>query len=358
MNVRKCGSRLRAMSLIELLVVIAIITLLAALLLPALGQAKARAWRIQCTDHLHEVSIGFAGYANDHDGRFPMAVPSSAGGTLELARSGSLIGGDFYYSYRHFQAAGAELVTPRLLVCPADTRPPASSFATLNNANLSYFAGVNAEFSRPGSILAGDRNLTNDHAGQRTTLRLGPNDSLRWTAELHHFKGNLAFADAHVEQRNNTALFPAPGQGPTVAALALPTVPPPGHVPAADAGTAWSAPQINHDHPTGTLSAASADSGLPANTSSTPPGGRTRPKPPPPPKVEKPPTNAPAPDEPPQAEQLTNPAPTVDTAATADTQLATSPGNGWFWSLLVLIALATLLAALRRDRRKRRFPSQ
>jgi prepilin-type N-terminal cleavage/methylation domain-containing protein/prepilin-type processing-associated H-X9-DG protein len=218
----------RAMSLIELLCVIAIITLLAALLLPALGQATARARRIQCIDHLHQVGVGFVNFANEHDGHFPMAVPASAGGSLELARGGYLLPGDFYFSYQHFQVASNELVTPKLMVCPADTRVPATSFATLSNANLSYFIGVNAEFARPTSILAGDRNLTNDYAAPSSLIRLGQNHSLRWTEELHRFKGNLLYSDGHVEQKNNLVLLPTGGQVPVVANLAFPTVRQPG----------------------------------------------------------------------------------------------------------------------------------
>jgi prepilin-type N-terminal cleavage/methylation domain-containing protein/prepilin-type processing-associated H-X9-DG protein len=241
----------RAMSLIELLCVIAIIALLAALLLPAISQVKARAKRAQCVDHLHQMGIGFVSFANEHHGQFPMSVPASAGGTLELAQGGYLIQGDFYFSYRHFQAASNELVTPRLLVCPADTRLPASSFATLGNSNLSYFIGVNAGFARATSVLAGDRNLTNDYATPGTLIRLGHNYALRWTEQMHRFKGNLLFGDAHVEEKNSPVLVSANGQVPAVANLALPTVQPargtqpfPGRLSFPAAQDAMSAPAL------------------------------------------------------------------------------------------------------------------
>ena len=224
MSVTRFSLRAGAMTLIELLCVMAIIMLMAALLLPAVAGVKARAQRLQCVNHLHEVGVGFVNFASDHNGHFPMAVPASDGGTLELAQGAYRIPGEFYFSFRHFQAASNQLVTPQLVQCPTDSRLPAASFAALSNANLSYFIGVNAAFERPTSILAGDRNLTNDYAPPGTLARLGPNHVLRWTEEMHRFKGNLLFADGHVEQKNTPVLLSAAAQTPLTATLALPTV--------------------------------------------------------------------------------------------------------------------------------------
>src|SRR2546430_9145565 len=64
-------------TLIELLVVIAIIAILAALLLPALANAKAKALGIQCMSNIKQLTLAWVMYPDDNRGYLP---PNQNGG--------------------------------------------------------------------------------------------------------------------------------------------------------------------------------------------------------------------------------------------------------------------------------------
>ena len=67
----------KSFTLIELLVVIAIIAILAAMLLPALAQSRARAVAVKCTNNLKFLGQAAAFYTDDNRGHIPFCYDTN-----------------------------------------------------------------------------------------------------------------------------------------------------------------------------------------------------------------------------------------------------------------------------------------
>ena len=126
----------------------------AAMVLPALSKAKARAQEISCRNTMKSICLAFRIWEGDNDDKFPFNVSTGKGGTLELCDSGS----DGYdrNSFRHFQVMSNELNTPKILVCPQDTSKHAAlNFADLQTENVSYLvrSGTNIDGLHPNEVI-------------------------------------------------------------------------------------------------------------------------------------------------------------------------------------------------------------
>ena|SRR5271154_4282785 len=189
-----------AFNYFELVVVIGVVVLLAVILLPELATAKHKS-RIGCANYLKELDLAFKIWANDNNDRYPMEISVTNGGAMEFAEKG--------IAYPIFQVMSNEINTPKVLVCPQDKRHIAgTNFTTdFDNSKISYFIGLDANESDPQSILLGDDNLTvNEKPVSSGLLNLTTNSLVEWTAERHHFAGNIALADGSVQQETVSGL--------------------------------------------------------------------------------------------------------------------------------------------------------
>ncbi len=188
----------RGFTLIELLVVIAIVAILMTLLLPALAKGKLKAKQTECGSNLRQVGLSFRMFADEHDNRLPMQVSVRRGGTLEYINRGE--------TWRHFQVMSNLLVNSKLVLCPADRERGSTNWNALGNLNTSFFVGVDAQIGRTHQMLAGDRNILTPGYPTPGVVPLQTNMTAFWTQEMHQYRGNILFADGHVDSTDSDGL--------------------------------------------------------------------------------------------------------------------------------------------------------
>ena len=240
---KQLRTKIGAFTLIELLVVIAIIGILASMLLPALGKAKAKANRIKCVNNQKQLGTAFRVFASDNGDLYPTKCTGNTYIGTSFVAPGVI--GTAAAAWQVYQSMWNELQTPKVLLCPSDrsraTQNRTTDFnglagapggitanslgwatAPINqNISTSYAANTQADEARPIGVLTVDRNIAvSSIAGASTAVSLtnqritvgaaGTPPTYFWVGgaanAIHDLQGNLTFADGSVQQATATVL--------------------------------------------------------------------------------------------------------------------------------------------------------
>ena len=205
---RHNGVKSAYFTLIELLVVIAIIAILAAMLLPALQQARARARTTQCVNHIRQIGQGENMYINDYNDFFHPKLVYDTAGSLQNWYRWAMTNGKWWrhpiLDYMFLPAVRpAAVYRKTILQCPENRKTASGGQSYMWSNHATHRKNNNAQPSSPFKFTKVKRPAwkmlmveSNEAYGT------GFDESTIQTALFSHSgKTNILFADLHVENK-------------------------------------------------------------------------------------------------------------------------------------------------------------